>query len=258
MQVEAALAIKAAQGLELPKLEWKFDRSDVQDPVTQEAGTSVLRVHAESTSPEPVGREFSNVVIELALASLPGFTASSSPPSPGRTFGFYKAGYLPQVDVPHVVVLADGERVDIAPPAVTVERPDGLTVEPPEVTWSGETTHRPLGAVAYARSGDKGGDANIGVWIPAGAPNREAAVAWLIDLLSPERIKQLLPETKDLAVETYALPNLGGLNILVRGILGQGVAANSRLDPQAKAIGEWLRSRYVDIPRQFLRAEFLA
>jgi hypothetical protein len=259
-QVEQALEAKAAAGLELPKLEWTFNRSDVADPATQEAGTSVLRVHAESTSAEPVGREFSNIMIELALASLPGFTASSSPPSPGRAFGFYKPGYLPQADVPHVVVLADGTRIDIQPPTTVVEKPAAL----PVVALAGaagqhrDHERRPLGDLAYARSGDKGGDANVGVWIPADAPNREAAVAWLIDLLTPERIKELLPETKDLAVETYALPNLGGLNILVRGILGQGVAASARLDPQAKALGEWLRARHVDIPVQFLKGEFLA
>jgi hypothetical protein len=255
MQVEQALEAKAAKGLELPKLEWTFDRSDVVDPRTQEAGTSVLRVHAESSSPEPVGREFSNIMIELALASLPGFTASSSPPQPGRAFGFYKPGYLPQADVPHVVVLADGTRIDIAPPSTTVEKPEGLPVEGPEATPSGATSRVPLGELAYARSGDKGGDANIGVWIPADAPNRDAAIAWLLDLLTPERIRELLPETKDLVVETYALPNLGGLNILVRGILGQGVAASSRLDPQAKALGEWLRARHVDIPEAFLKGE---
>jgi hypothetical protein len=260
MQVEQALEAKAAQGLELPKLEWKFDRSDVVDPQTQEAGTSVLRVHAESSSPEPVGREFSNIMIELALASLPGFTASSSPPQPGRAFGFYKPGYLPQADVPHVVVMADGTRIDILPPANTVDKPAGLEADLRSAPRpaGGDVERRPLGDVAYARSGDKGGDANVGVWIPADAPNREAAVAWLIGLLTPERIKELLPETKDLVVETYALPNLGGLNILVRGILGQGVAASSRLDPQAKALGEWLRARYVDVPAEFLNGVSLA
>ena len=271
MQVEATLAAKAAAGFEPPKLEWTFNRSDVGDPATQEAGTSILRVHAESSSPDPVGREFSGILVELALATLPGFTASSSPPSGGRVFGFYQPGYLPQADVPHVAVLHDGERIEIAPPPNTVEKPAAAPVlasggnplvsgnenheTPPLGTNNpplGGTVRTTLGAVAYARSGDKGGDANVGVWIPADASNREAKVAWLIDLLTPERVKELLPETKDLGVEVYALPNLGGLNILIRGILGQGVAANSRLDPQAKAIGEWLRSRYVDIPTGFL------
>ncbi|HUP99491.1 MAG TPA: acyclic terpene utilization AtuA family protein [Aeromicrobium sp.] len=257
-QVEQALQARADAGFELPKLEWTFNRSDVPDPVTQEAGTSVLRVHAESTSPEPVGRDFSNVVIELALASLPGFAASSSPPAPGRAFGFYKAGYLPQADVPHVVVLADGTRLEIAPPANVVDQPgvlDGDHAVTPSTELSAETVRAPLGGLAYARSGDKGGDANIGVWIPSAAPNRDAAVAWLIDLLTPERIRELLPETADLGIEVYPLPNLGGLNILVRGILGQGVAASARLDPQAKALGEWLRARHVDIPVPFLWGE---
>jgi len=253
-QVEQALEAKAAAGLELPKLEWTFNRSDIVDPETQEAGTSVLRVHAESSSPEPVGREFSNIMIELALASLPGFTASSSPPQPGRAFGFYKAGYLPQADVPHVVVMADGERIEIDPPSTVVESPAALPVV--ELVGAAgqyrDHERRALGDLVYARSGDKGGDANVGVWIPTDASNREAKVAWLIDLLTPARIKELLPETRDLVVETYPLPNLGGLNILIRGILGQGVAANSRLDPQAKAIGEWLRARHVDIPEEFL------
>lgn len=257
-QVEQALEAKAAAGLELPKVEWTFNRSDVADPATQEAGTSVLRVHAESASPEPVGREFSNIMIELALASLPGFTASSSPPQPGRAFGFYKPGYVPQPDVPHVVVLADGTRIDVPPPTNVVESPAPSVVElRDEVPQYRDHERLPLGRLAYARSGDKGGDANIGVWIPVDTPNRDAAVAWLIDLLTPERIRELLPETSDLGIETYPLPNLGGLNILVRGILGQGVAASSRLDPQAKALGEWLRSRHVDIPVEFLEGELL-
>ncbi|MFL6088902.1 MAG: acyclic terpene utilization AtuA family protein [Aeromicrobium sp.] len=262
MQVEQALQAKADRGLELPKLEWTFNRSDVADPASQEAGSSILRVHAESMSPEPVGRDFSNIVVELALASLPGFTASSSPPQPGRAFGFYKPGYVPQADVPHVVVLADGTRIDIPPPSNTVEKPEPYSAARPAGPGAGAageaTERRPLGELAYARSGDKGGDANIGVWIPADAPNRDAAVAWLIDLLTPQRIRELLPETADLGVEVYPLPNLGGLNILVRGILGQGVAASARLDPQAKALGEWLRARYVDIPVQFLKGESLS
>lgn len=262
MQVEAALQAKAAKGFELPKLEWTFNRSDVVDPITQEAGTSILRVHAESSSPDPVGREFSNIVIELALASLPGFTASSSPPSGGRVFGYYTPGYVPQTDVPHVVVLASGERVEIAPPPTTVDHPTARAVGGGFDTESGSQTvtnppsggaavRAALGTVAYARSGDKGGDANVGVWIPADASDRDAKIAWLIDLLTPAKVKELLPEAADLVVETYPLPNLGGLNILIRGILGQGVAANSRLDPQAKAIGEWLRARHVDIPKEF-------
>jgi hypothetical protein len=70
--------------------------------------------------------------------------------------------------------------------------------------------------------------------------------------LTIERLRQLLPETKDLPVERYELPNLLALNFVIHGLLGEGVAASTRFDPQAKALGEWLRSRQVDIPEVLL------
>ena len=103
----------------------------------------------------------------------------------------------------------------------------------------------------HARSGDKGGDANLGLWVKQGE-KREARVAWLLATVTPDWIRALLPETADLDVEVFALPNLGGVNVLIRGLLGDGVAASTRFDPQAKALGEWARSRHVDIPEDLL------
>ncbi len=103
----------------------------------------------------------------------------------------------------------------------------------------------------HARSGDKGGDANIGLWIGQG-DRRDARIAWLLDLVTPDLVRSLLPEAKDLDVEVFPLPNLGGVNVLVHGLLGEGVAASTRFDPQAKAVGEWLRSRLVDVPEDLL------
>ena len=101
--------------------------------------------------------------------------------------------------------------------------------------------------MAGARSGDKGGSANIGVWVP-----NDAAWPWLVHTLTVEALQRLLPETAELAVTRYVLPNLHAVNFVVDGLLGQGVAYNARFDPQAKALGEWLRSRHVDIPEAFL------
>ncbi len=61
-------------------------------------------------------------------------------------------------------------------------------------------------------------------------------------------MRTLLPETAELEVEVFALPNLGGVNVVIHGLLGQGVAASTRFDPQAKGLGEWARSRHVEIP----------
>lgn len=94
-----------------------------------------------------------------------------------------------------------------------------------------------------ARSGDKGGDANLGVWA-----RTDGTWAWLCGWLTVERLAELLPETAPLTVERYELPNLRAVNFVVRGLLGQGVAASTRFDPQAKALGELLRSRVVDLP----------
>jgi hypothetical protein len=106
----------------------------------------------------------------------------------------------------------------------------------------------PLGRVAGARSGDKGGNANVGVWVRS-----DAAFAWLDAFLTVERLKRLLPEAAPLEVRRHALPNLRALNFEIVGLLGEGVAASVRPDPQAKSLGEWLRSREVDVPEALLR-----
>jgi hypothetical protein len=113
------------------------------------------------------------------------------------------------------------------------------------------TRRLPLGTFVHARSGDKGGDANVGLWVDR-SENREQRVAWLTKLVTPARIRELLPEAADLPVEVYPLPNLGAVNVVIRGLLGQGVAASTRFDPQAKALGEWLRSRHVSITEDLL------
>jgi hypothetical protein len=111
----------------------------------------------------------------------------------------------------------------------------------------------PLGTFVHARSGDKGGDANLGLWVAHdGSPAYDARVAWLLDLVTPDLVRQVLPEAAGLEVEVFALPNLGGVNVVIHGLLGQGVAASTRFDPQAKGLGEWARSRHVEIPEVLL------
>jgi hypothetical protein len=112
----------------------------------------------------------------------------------------------------------------------------------------GEATARvPLGRVAGARSGDKGGNANVGFWV-----RTDPAYTWLEATLSVDCIKQLLPEARELAVERYELPNLRALNFVIRGLLGRGVADSTRLDPQAKGLGEYFRAQLVDVPLAIL------
>jgi hypothetical protein len=255
-QMDAALHA----GTPPDSIEWQLDRTDVPDPATEAQGTALLRCHVKSAEPGPVGRTFSDAAIQLALASYPGFSVTR-PPAAGTPYGVYRPAYVPQAMVPHVVVTADGTRTDIAPPTTItpILDPTRTRTEPAaspaaEGEWLGETVRAPLGHLAYARSGDKGGDANVGVWIPEGHPDRDAAYDWLVDFLDESTVRELLPEAAALDLEIHPLANLKAVNIVIHGLLGEGVASSTRLDPQAKGLGEWLRARDCAIPTTFLPA----
>jgi hypothetical protein len=239
-QLEAGLTVKPAE------LEWTLARTDHDDAATEETASALLRCVVRDPDPANVGRQFSSAAVELALASYPGFTVTA-PPGDGQVYGVFSPGYVDAAQVPHIAVRADGTQVEI--PCAT----DTLELEPvdppplPEPLSAGPTRRVPLGAIAGARSGDKGGSANVGVWV-----RTEEQWRWLATTLTVELLKQLLPETADLPVTRHLLPNLRAVNFVVAGILGQGVAYQARFDPQAKGLGEWLRSRHVDIPERLL------
>jgi hypothetical protein len=225
-------------------LEWTLARTDHADADTEEAASALL--HATIRTPDPKrAKAFSRAAVELALASYPGFTLTS-PPGDGTPVGVYEPRYVPQAAVDHVAVLPDGTRRTIAPPGTTAFAPAPAVDEESPVP-GGPTRRLPLGTIAGARSGDKGGDANLGVWV-----RDPAAYPWLAAELTVDRLRELLPETKDLDIERHPLPNLGAINFVLHGLLGKGVAASTRFDPQAKALGEWLRSRHIDIPEALL------
>ncbi|SNR36627.1 acyclic terpene utilization AtuA family protein [Blastococcus mobilis] len=246
-QFEAALPARPAE------LVWS-QLGDGRADADTEAGASVLlRCQALDPSPDVVGRAFSGAAVEMALAGYPGFHLTA-PPGNGSPYGVYTAAYVPQTEVPHVAVLPDGSRVDVAPPEGTrpiQEVSSGSSCAECSGTRSttvdGPTRSAPLGAVARARSGDKGGTANIGIWA-----RTDGAAAWLAATLTPDRVRELLPEAAGLPVDVHPLPNLRAVNIVIDGLLGRGVAASTRFDPQGKAIGEWLLSRTLEIPEEFL------
>ncbi|MDT4997264.1 MAG: hypothetical protein QOD45_1332 [Pseudonocardiales bacterium] len=225
---------------------WTLARTDHPDAGVQEEASALLHCVVRGDDPKAVGRAFSGAAIELALASYPGFHVSA-PPGEASAYGVFRSAYLPTADVPHVAVLPDGRRIEIAGSSETKKLTRPPKVRLPEPPPAGPARRVPLGTIAGARSGDKGGCANVGVWV-----RTEAEFGWLVHTLDLDRFQALLPETASLLVERHVLPNLRALNFVVEGILGQGVASNARHDPQAKALGEWLRSRLVDIPEAFL------
>ncbi|MBN4927809.1 DUF1446 domain-containing protein [Hoyosella rhizosphaerae] len=230
------------------ELRWEVSGTARDDAPTEEQASSILRCIVKDMDPKIVGRNFTSVAVELALASYPGF-ALTAPPANAQPYGLFTPGYVPQAQVPHVAVLADGTRKDIAPAPETLPLvdADNPVVEAPADL--GATKRVPLGTIAGARSGDKGGNANIGVWVRS-----DAEWLWLAHTLTSDNLKELLPEAQDLTVHRYVFPKLRALNFVIEGILGQGVASQARFDPQAKGLGEWLRSRHLEIPVAFLDA----
>ena len=228
------------------ELRWDLARTDHADASTEETASALLRLVVRDSDQEVVGRSLSAAAVELALASYPGFHVLT-PPGKGAPYGVFDDVYVPHGAVDHVAVLYDGRRVAVAPAHDTLVLEDLPQPALPEPLPQGATTWAPLGLVAGARSGDKGGNANVGVWA-----RTDEAWRWLAHALTVERFRQLLPEAGELGVTRHVLPNLRALNFVVVGILGEGVAAQHRFDPQAKALGEWLRSRRLDIPEVLL------
>jgi hypothetical protein len=222
------------------------------NPGSNEEAFSFLTVGVKDPDPKKVGRAFSGKAIEMALASYPGFSMTG-PPKDEQEFGVYWPALVSSSAVQERVVLSDGETMAIerAQPDTTTARPP-IAIEPrapraPSV--AGPTKLLPLGAICGARSGDKGGNANLGVWTES-----DAAYDWLEGFLTVEQLQALLPEARELRMQRFELPNLRALNFVRHGLLGDGVAASLRSDPQAKTLGEYLRAKVVPIPSGLVSA----
>ena len=239
-QLEAALTVRPAE------LDWTLARTDRPDADTEQTASALLTCAVRDPDKNTVGRRFSAAAVELALASYPGFH-TTAPPSDAAVYGLFTPGYVPAGEVSHTAVRADGSRVPIPPADETLALAPVTEPALPEPPPSGPTRRLPLGTIAGARSGDKGGGANIGVWVRTDDQWR-----WLANTLTVDLLRELLPEAGNLPVTRHQLPGIRAVNFVIEGILGKGVAYQARFDPQAKGLGEWLRSRHVDIPETIL------
>jgi hypothetical protein len=224
-------------------------RTDKADATTNEEATAIWRITVKDPDAEKAGRAFANAVAQLALSSIPGFYTLEGAPSAGQAFGVYEPACVPAEDVPQEVVVLGGEAREVSSVAPRDKGDATARVKPAEgpkastPSAGGSTRHMPLGAIVGARSGDKGGNANLGVFVRS-----DEAWAWLDGFLTTERLQALLPEVEKFQVDRHRFPALRSLNFVVHGILEEGVAAAARQDGQAKSLGEWLRSRVVAVP----------
>ncbi len=218
-----------------------------RDPDTQNAGTELLRIAVQGTE-QAAGRFFSSRMVELGLSSYPGLYAIG-PPQPGSAFGAYWPALLDQAALDHTVHHHDGTTEVVATNSANPAAGESTPHAPPPArpTCTDELVEVSLGEIVHARSGDKGGDANLGVWV-----RNPDAWTWLESTLTVDELRRLLPETRDLAITRHELPNLGAVNFVIRGLLGSGATSTLRLDAQAKALSEWLRARTTNVPRRLV------
>jgi hypothetical protein len=220
-------------------------RSDHADPSSHAASFAYLKVTVVDPDPAKVGRRFSNAAVEQVLSNYPGLTLSA-PPGDATPMLEYWPSLVPQ---PPAMVTVGEERIEVAPPP---GRDDTTPPHPaanalPSTRDGGELVAAPLGRLLGARSGDKGGDANVGVWA-----RDPAAYSWMVQFLTVAKLQELVPEARDLPVQRFELPNLLAVNFLLPGYLGDGVASSNQIDPQAKALGEYLRAKIVPIPEHLV------
>ena len=229
-----------------------LDRTDKEDPGSNEEAMASLRVSVKSKNADLVGRMFSAKMIELALANYPGFFTGGGVRSGGPVLVYWPA----LIDSKHIseTVHFDGKETIILPTnqlglEETYYQKQPIDVPPAP---SDEAIGLPLGELFGARSGDKGGCANIGVWAKT-----ENAFSFLNECLTVDKIKELMPDLAEFEIDRYELPNILSLNFYIHGILEDGVSSNTRKDGQAKSLGEYLRAKYIAIPKSLLKEKQL-
>ncbi len=222
-------------------------RSDKEDPKTNEEAFGSLRIQVKSKDPKKAGRLFSAKIIELALANIPGFTARGGAGAGGAFAVHWPALVKSEHIAEHVHV--NGQDIKVKPTSELGLEEIHYQRIPHEIPPSpkGETARVPFGRLFGTRSGDKGGAANLGVWAKS-----DPAYGFLHAFLTAEKLKILLPDAAAFRIERFDLPNLRALNFVIHGILGDGAAASTRLDGQAKSLGEYLRAKYIEAPKALM------
>ena len=219
-------------------------RTDKKNPNTNEEAMATLSISVKSRNPDLVGRLFSAKIIELSLANYPGFFSAGTGKKPGPIISYWPA----LIDSKHIkeYVHVDGKALEIEPTSQlqfeeNYYQKQPVTIEPAP---QGEMDEISFGRLFGARSGDKGGCANIGVWAKT-----DLAFSFLYNFLSVEKIKELMPDLNKFSIDRYELPNINSLNFYIHGILEDGVSSNNRMDGQAKSLGEYLRSKTISVPK---------
>ena len=225
----------------------QLHRQDKEDPLSHEEAMALLRVTVKSKDAKVVGRIFTAKVVELALANYPGWFSKDSISS-GTPFVLYWPTTIDSKFVKEIVNI-DNKSIEITPTNQMNLSSHKFTFDKPEIaTYESEEKQETFfGRLVGARSGDKGGCANLGVWVKT-----DDAYSFLFHYLTVDKLKELLTDLEQYDIERYDFPNVRAVNFYIHGILGDGASSNTKVDALAKSLGEYLRAKKVNIPKQLI------
>jgi hypothetical protein len=254
----------------------EFQRIGVPEPNprSQLRSTTYLRVFAEASNPN-VNLGLASLLSEFAMQHYSGFHSTSDHRTalPKPYISYYPAIY-PQSSLDTSVNMIEStgsseavkvDTIQTTPPPKFEDlskRQSYETASPINLSSLGPTTQTRLGDIVLARSGDKGGNANIGFFIPTDLPSAYPPSSplyaeswdWLRTYLTIPRLKDMFGESwsDKFHVERVEFPHIFAVHFVVYGVLGRGVSGSSRLDSFAKGMGDWLRDVVVEVPVKLL------
>jgi hypothetical protein len=262
IDIERKLALLRAQlhtllGDQVDHLEITAFGTPAAQPESQAEATVPMRIAAQASERDALTEEnFFSKLNSLYLWSVPGFYTDSGAEralKPTRRIEYWPA-VLHVSQLAHTVTLEDGRTLEIPPhprAVAAVRQPEHVEPQPAPASARHVTQRAPLGRIAYARSGDKGGNCNVGIWAA-----EEKSWPWLRQTLSSDMLRRLLPRAEGLEIVRHEFPNLRAVHFIVRGLLGRGGSTNLQADQVGKAVGEFLLARQMDIPVELLVDEY--
>ena len=230
------------------KVDIQLHRTDKENPTSNEEAQAFLRIDVMSSNPDLVGRLFNAKIIELALANFPGWTGRSGVVPSGAYIEYWPALVNSKYIKEHIHI--DGKVIDVIPTSQLDLEEKYYQKVPYENNKLDVNNFKEeyFGKIFGTRSGDKGGCANLGVWAKS-----QDAYSFLFEFLTVKKLKELMPDLDGFQIDRYELPNILSLNFYVHGILQDGVSSSTRMDGQAKSLGEYLRAKKINFPEQLLK-----
>ncbi|KAH7409756.1 hypothetical protein BKA64DRAFT_571134 [Cadophora sp. MPI-SDFR-AT-0126] len=230
---------------------------EAMNPSSQQAGTVFLRIFAQAARKDDVAaKKFRNIVYALRMQSYPGYHMNldfrTKAPKP---FMEIFPALIPVSAINHQAIVG-GRVINVLPPRkfgqYSTSRPSYETANPVDLESFGRTEQHPLGSIVHARSGDKANNSNVGFFV-----RHKDEYLWLQSLLTVERLKLLLGDDwtkgdQTRRIERAEFPNILAVHFRILDFLDGGIASSARVDGLGKGIGEYLRSRHVEVPVKFL------